>query len=86
MKVFLFVVGYGVAVVVLLRWPTVLRERRGTWFLALELATAMVAAGYALIGNRLGLALNAAFVVVFAVVWWRTSSRPGPSEEPVGPS
>ena len=79
MKAVLFVVGYAVAVAVLLRWGTVLRERRWTWFVALELATAMVAAGYALIGNRLGLVLNAAFVVVFALVWWRESSR---SDEP----
>ena len=77
MKAVLFVVGYGVAVVVLLRWGTVLRERRWTWFLALEIATATVAVGYALIGNRVGFALNAAFVMVFALVWWRTSSRRG---------
>jgi hypothetical protein len=75
MKAILFVVGYGVAVAVLLRWGTVLRERRWTWFVALELATAMVAAGYALIGNRVGFALNAAFVLLFALSWWRTPPR-----------
>lgn len=74
MTAILFVVGYSVAVAVLLRAGSVLRERRWTWFLALEAATAMVAAGYALVGNRMGLALNTAFVVVFAPVWWRTSS------------
>lgn len=40
----------------------------------LEIATAMVAVGFCLVGNRVGLALNATFVVLFALVWWRTVS------------
>ena len=73
----LLIAGYTVAVAVLLRAGAVLRERRWRWFLALELATATVAAGYAVAGVRVWVVLNGTSVVLFAVVWWRTGSRLG---------
>ena len=70
----LLIAGYAVAVGVLLRAGAVLRERRWHWFVALEVATAMVAAGYAAMDRPVGAVLNVALVVLFAVVWWVTGS------------
>ncbi|HEV2758022.1 MAG TPA: hypothetical protein VGV86_00515 [Acidimicrobiales bacterium] len=74
MSAVLLIAGYAVAVGVLLRARAVVRERRWQWFVALEIATAMVAAGYATAGVPVGAVLNAASVVLFAVVWWFTGS------------
>ena len=74
MSAALLIAGYTVAVGVLLRARAVLRERRWHWFLALEIATATVAAGYAAAGLLVGVVLNAANIVLFAVVWWFTGS------------
>lgn len=68
----LFVVGYSVAIVVLLRSNSVLRQRRWFWFVALEIATAMVATAYLMLKSGLGVALNVTLLAVFAVVWRRT--------------
>ena len=70
MSAALLIAGYTVAVGVLLRARVVLRERRWRWFVALEVATATVAAGYAAADVAVGVVLNAANVVLFAVVWW----------------
>lgn len=74
MSAALLIAGYTVAVGVLMRARAVVRERRWHWFVALEVATAMVAAGYATAGVPVGVVLNAANVVLFAVVWWLTGS------------
>ncbi len=74
MSAALLIAGYTVAVAVLLRTRAVLRERRLHWFVALEIATATVAAGYAVAGVAVAVVLNAANVVLFAVVWWFTGS------------
>jgi hypothetical protein len=74
----LLVAGYAVAVAVLLRARAVLRERRWRWFIALEVATATVAAGYATAGAPLGVVLNVANIVVFAVAWLLTGPRRSP--------
>ena len=75
MSAALLIAGYTVAVGVLLRGRAVLRERRWRWFAALEMATATVAAGYAAAGVLVGVVLNAAGVVLFAIVWWLTRLR-----------
>lgn len=75
MSAALLIAGYTVAVGVLLRGRAVLRERRWRWFVALEMATATVAAGYAAAGVPVGVVLNAAGVVLFAIVWWLTRLR-----------
>lgn len=74
MSAALLIAGYTVAVGVLLRARAVLRERRWHWFVALEVATATVAAGYAAAGVPVGVVLNAANLILFAVVWWFTGS------------
>ena len=74
MSAALLIAGYTVAIGVLLRTGAVLRERRWHWFVALEVATATVAAGHAARGVPVGVVLNVAFVVLFAAVWWFTGS------------
>lgn len=71
----LLAVGYPVAVAVLVRLVPVLRERRRRWFLALEAATASVAAGWGLRGRTIPMVLNAAAVVALAAAWWATGRR-----------
>jgi hypothetical protein len=92
--VVLLVVGYAVAVPLVVRLRDTLRERRGRELVVLEAATALVAAGWALAGAPVGVALNVAFLVAFPVLWHRTkpaaprSYRPGlassPSNRPDG--
>ena len=72
----LLVVGYAVAVVVLVRTGVVLRERRWRWFVALEIATATVILGYVLAGNAIGVILNALNLLVITLVWIWTGRRP----------
>jgi hypothetical protein len=47
-----------------------LRERRLDRLVALEVATAAVATGWALQGAPLGVVLNVGFVAAFAAAWW----------------
>jgi hypothetical protein len=68
--VVLLAVGYVVAVPLVVRLRSILRERRLGRLVALELATALVAAGWALLGAPLGVVLNVGFVVAFAAAWW----------------
>ena len=70
MDVALLVVGYVVAVPLVARFRSTLRERRLGGFVALELATALVAVGWALQGAALGVVLNVGFVAAFAAAWW----------------
>jgi xanthine/uracil permease len=70
--VVLLVVGHAVAVPLLVRLRSSLRERRLDRLLALEVATAAVATGWALRGAPLGVVLNVGFVAAFAAAWWWT--------------
>jgi hypothetical protein len=74
-EVVLLVVGYAVAVPLVVRLRRILRERHLGELLALEAATALVALGWALAGAPVGMALNVLFVLGFAVAWYRY--RPG---------
>ena len=86
MAVVLLVVGYVVAVPLVVRLRAILRERRLGWFVALEVATALVATGWAVLGAPGGVALNVAFVLAFAVLWWRSApagvaAAPAPADD-----
>jgi hypothetical protein len=70
-EVVLLVVGYAVAVPLVVRLRATLRQRRLGELLVLEGATALVALGWALAGAPLGVVLNVLFVVGFAVAWHR---------------
>lgn len=74
----LLVVGYALALGVLTRLRPVLAERRVRWFVALEVATATITAGWWLHGRHLPAALNAVALVGFAVCWLITGPRVGP--------
>jgi hypothetical protein len=74
----LLVIGYPLALGVLVRWRPVLAERRVWWFVALEAATASITAGWLLRGRPVPAALNGAALVGFAVVWLITQRRVGP--------
>lgn len=66
---FLHLVGYPVALVVIARLRAVFRERRTSWFVAEEAATAAIVAGWALKGRREAVVVNAAWGVGLAVAW-----------------
>ena len=74
----LLVIGYPVAVGVLVRLRPVLAERRVWWFLALEAATASITAGWLLHGRPLAAAVNGAALVGFAMTWLITGQRADP--------
>ena len=71
----LLVVGYPLALGVLVRLRPVLAERRVWWLASLEAATASIAVGWFLLGRPLPAALNGAALVVFALAWLITGRR-----------
>ena len=75
----LLVVGYPIALGVMARMRPVLRERRRTWFLALEAAMALIAVGWLLLGRAIGPVINGLALVAFAIAWARTGRRQAPS-------
>ena len=70
----LFVVGYPTAIVVILRFVPVVRERRLKWLVVHDLAVAAIAAGWALKGDRRAVAINASWLVA-ASVWYALGGR-----------
>ncbi len=74
--VLLLVVGYAVAVPLVVRLPATLRRRRLGELAVLELATAAVALGWAVQGSPVGVALNVVFLGAFPVLWWRRAFSP----------
>jgi hypothetical protein len=74
LRIVLFVIGYPVAIAVIVRWIPVVRERRWKWFAAEEGATACIVAGQAIGGSIPGIAINSAWFVV-AAVWYALGGR-----------
>ena len=73
----LLVIGYPVAVAVLVRLKRVLVERRVWWFAALEAATASITAGWLLHRRPVAAAINGAALVGLAIAWLITGRRAG---------
>ncbi len=71
----MLVVGYPVALGVLVRLRSVLRERRRAWFLALEAAMALISVGWVLLGRAIGPIINGAALLAFAAAWVWTGRR-----------
>lgn len=78
----LLVVGYAVALAVLVRARVVLRQRRRRWFVVLEIATGTVIVGYVLAGKAIGVILNTLNLLVIALVWIWTGRRRSAAEPP----
>lgn len=74
----LLVIGYPLALGVLTRLRTVLRERRVWWFATLEAATASITAGWLLHRRPVPAALNGAAFIGFAMAWLITGRRRTP--------
>ena len=70
----LLLTGYPVAVAVIARWPTVVRERRWRWFAAHEAGMAAIVAGWLVRGRVTPAVLNGGWLVV-AVVWFVLGGR-----------
>lgn len=78
----LFIVGYPVAIVVILRWLPVLRERRIGWFAAHEGAVTAIVVGHALRRRVSGVVINGGWLVM-AALWWLLAGRhPRPASDP----
>ncbi len=65
----LFAFGYPVAIVVIVRWLPVVRERRIRWFALHQLAVAAIVAGHAIRERGTAVAINGAWFVI-AAVWY----------------
>jgi hypothetical protein len=70
----LHVVGYPVAVAVIVRWIPVVREQRLRWFLAHQAGVAAIVAGWAIRDRASGVAINGAWFVI-AAAWYLSKRR-----------
>ena len=80
LRLALHMVGYPVAVLVIARLRAVFRERRTSWFLAEEAATAAIVAGWAVVGRWPAVVVNALWAVGLAVAWVVTGRRRPPAD------
>ena len=69
LEILLFAFGYPAAIIVIVRFVPVVRERRTKWFVIHELGVAAIVAGQALADNPRGVIINGAWGVV-AAVWY----------------
>lgn len=76
--VVLLVIGYPVALAMLVRLKPVLAERRVWWFVALEAAMASIVVGWVLHGRPPAALLNGTALAGFAIAWLITGRRARP--------
>ena len=76
LRILAFVLAYPIAVMVIVRWTAVVRERRWRWLLEHHVALAMIAAGWATAGV-VGLAALHAVWFVVAGIWYTVGGRQG---------
>jgi hypothetical protein len=69
LEVLLFAFGYPVAIVVILRFVPVVRQRRTRWFVLHELAVASICIGHALRPDTQAVIINGAWGVS-AAIWY----------------
>jgi hypothetical protein len=69
LEILLFAFGYPAAIVVIVRFVPVVRQRRTRWFVIHELGVAAIVAGQALVGSAQGVIINGAWGVV-AAIWY----------------
>lgn len=70
----LHVVGYPTAIVVIVRFVPVVRERRARWFAIHQAGVAAIVVGWALRGDGRAVAVNGAWFVV-AAAWYALGGR-----------
>lgn len=70
----LLVVGYPVAVAVIVRWVPVVREQRTRWFLVHGAGMAAIIVGWAL-RRPAAVPANAAWLVISTAWYWRAGRR-----------
>jgi hypothetical protein len=75
LRAVLFAIGYPVAIVVIVRFVPVVRERRIRWFVAHEVAVAMIVLGWALDEDWQAVAINGTWLVAAAVWYVAAASR-----------
>jgi hypothetical protein len=89
LEILLFAFGYPAAIVVIIRFVPVVRQRRTRWFVIHELGVAAIVAGQALVGSAQGVIINASWGVV-AAIWYalgptinrrRNPSTPAPASD-----
>ncbi len=76
LRLVLHMVGYPVALLVIARLRAVFKERRTSWFVAEEAATAAIVAGWVIEGRRSAVVVNSAWGVGLAVAWFLTGRKP----------
>jgi hypothetical protein len=89
LEILLFAFGYPAAIVVIIRFVPVVRERRTRWFVIHELGVAAIVAGQALVGSPRGVIVNGSWGVI-AAIWYalgptinrrRSPSTPAPGRD-----
>ena len=70
----LFAIGYPVAIVVIVRFVPVVRQRRLRWIVAHEIAVSMIVIGWATDHDWRAVAINGAWLVI-AAVWYLGAGR-----------
>lgn len=89
LEIVLFAFGYPTAIIVIVRFVPVVRQRRTRWFVLHELGVAAIVAGQALVGSAQGVIINGAWGVV-AAIWYaagpslsrrRSPSAPAPLQD-----
>jgi len=68
-EILLFAFGYPAAIIVIVRFVPVVRQRRTRWFVIHELGVAAIVAGQALVGSAQGVIINASWGVI-AAIWY----------------
>ena len=74
LEVALFAFGYPAAVIVIVRFVPVVRERRTSWIVIHELGVAAIVAGLALREYPRGVIVNGSWGVI-AAVWYLLGAR-----------
>lgn len=69
-----FLVAYPIAVMVIVRWVPVVRERRWRWFLEHQVAVAVIVIGHATAGRASAVVINGTWFVV-AAIWYSLGGR-----------
>jgi hypothetical protein len=73
-EILLLAFGYPAAIIVIIRFVPVVRERRTRWFVIHELGVAAIVAGQALMENPRGVIINGSWGVI-AAIWYALGGR-----------